>query len=92
MKSNDSLNSLLKTWNPAPKVPFTFQAGVWARIAAVEGQAAIPRIGSGWRAPLMAAVAMAIIGIFLAHLVEAKSGPTGRDAYFTRINPLAQTR
>lgn len=92
MKSNDPLNNLLKIWNPTPKVPDTFLAGVWARIPAAEGQLAASRLGSGWRAPLIAAVAMAIAGIYLAHLMEFKADSNGRDAYFARINPLAQTR
>lgn len=92
MKSNDPLNTLLKAWNPTPKVPDSFRAGVWARIPAVEGELAASKVSPGWRAPLMAAVAMAIVGVFLAHLVESKADANGRDAYFARINPLAQSR
>jgi len=92
VKPQDPLNRLLETWNPTAPVPDTFQAGVWARIAAADGSAAVANIGSGWRAILLAAVATAVAGIFLAHLLETAPGPTARDAYFARINPLAQTR
>ena len=92
MNYNDPLDRLLQTWKPEAQVPGEFQREVWHRIAVAEAPSAFRRITFGWRAALMSAAAMAILGFFLGSLIETQAGAADRAAYFTRINPLAHTR
>jgi len=98
MKSTDPLDSLLGAWKPEANVREDFPKLVWSRIATrmdeEERSAGLfPGARRSGFAQAVAAVAAAVIlGFSLGFLAPESSEEAAREAYFTRINPLAEVR
>jgi hypothetical protein len=95
MKTNDPLDDLLQTWNPPPRIDDDLRIQVWHRIAATAGDAdgtntVVQPIRT--RVAAIAAVAVLVAGFGLGILTGNGSISSARDAYFSRIDPIARAR
>lgn len=93
MRSPDPLDQLLRSWNPSPDVPGDLPRQVWHRIATAGEVADDTGVRSiRGRVAALAAAVVVIAGFSLGILSEHQSVERDRDAYFNRIDPIAQAQ
>ncbi len=93
MKPSDPLDPLLRSWNPEAPTEEGFRQAVWSRIASQAEEAGnVTRRGFGFRPVAMAAAAAVVLGFSLGFLIPGAAPEAAHEAYFERINPLAEVQ